>query len=229
MRQPPHDRPHTTVVDGSGGEFSVLSNSYRVAQYMADTADVQHAVGGLSLRMVWRTPDGSVPTTPGTYSLEVHATDSTGHRGGFIPITMLSTTSTSGNWLFANASALRRSFAAWDGTCPAIVTVSVSKITTSGSGVPSGLVGYPGEVTSGGVATLGGAVVGLAVSTTGTVVTVVAVVTVSTVGLAVSTVVADGSLVTVAWRLWPSVVTGAAAVVLGLSSTTPVVVVLSNV
>src|SRR6188508_1992595 len=106
-------------------------------------------------------------------------------------ITMLSITSTSGNWLFANASALIRSLAACDGTCPAIVTVSVSKITTRGSGVPSGLVGYPGDVTAGGVATLGGDVVGLAVSTVGTVVTV---------GLAVSTartVVVDGSLATV--------------------------------
>ena len=87
----------TAVVDGSGGEFSALSNGYRVAQYMADTADVQHAVGGLSLRMVWRTPDGSVPTTPGTYSLEVHATDSTGHRVGFIPILQLSDVGTDDN------------------------------------------------------------------------------------------------------------------------------------
>ena len=81
----------TAVVDGSGGEFSALSNGYRVAQVLADTADVQHAVGGLSLRMVWATPDGSPPTAPGTYHLEVHATDSTGHHVGYVPILQLST------------------------------------------------------------------------------------------------------------------------------------------
>ena len=69
-------------------------------------------------------------------------------------ITMLSITSTSGNWLFANASALRRSLAACDGTCPAIVIVCVSKITTRGSGVPSGLVGYGAGAAAGGIATL---------------------------------------------------------------------------
>ena len=81
----------TAVVDGSGGEFSALSNGYRVAQVLADTADVQHAVGGLSLQMVWATPDGSPPTAPGTYPLEVHATDSTGHHVGYVPILQLST------------------------------------------------------------------------------------------------------------------------------------------
>ena len=122
-------------------------------------------------------------------------------------ITMLSITSTSGNWLFANASALSRSFAACDGTCPAIVTVSVSKITTRGSGVPSGLVGYPGDVVSGGLATLGGEVVGLAVSTTGTVVVVVAVVTVNS-WVAAASVAGAPSVVTAAVAVRLTVVVG---------------------
>ncbi len=80
----------TAVVDGSGGEFGALSNGYHVARYMADTADVQHAVGGLTLQMTWDTPGGAVPTAPGTYRLAVEATDRTGHRVGFVPILQLS-------------------------------------------------------------------------------------------------------------------------------------------
>ncbi len=80
----------TAVVNGSGGEFSALRNGYEVAQYMADVADVQHAVGGVSMEMVWGTPGGVAPAAPGRYPLEVRVTDSTGKPVGFVPVLQLS-------------------------------------------------------------------------------------------------------------------------------------------
>ena len=43
----------TAIVNGSGGEFSALRNGYAMAQRMAAVADLQHAVGGVRLEMVW--------------------------------------------------------------------------------------------------------------------------------------------------------------------------------
>ncbi len=80
----------TAVVDGSGGEFSALRNGYVMAQRLATVADAQHAVGGVRLRMVWATADGSPPTEPGTHALEVRASDSTGKPVGHVPVAVLS-------------------------------------------------------------------------------------------------------------------------------------------
>ena len=80
----------TAVVNGSGGDFAALRNGYQVAQHMADVADIQSAIGGISLTMEWDTPDGSAPTTPGTYPLTVTVADSTGRRVGMVPVLQLS-------------------------------------------------------------------------------------------------------------------------------------------
>ena len=80
----------TAVVAGSGGEFSALRNGYRVAQRMAVVADAQHAVDGVALTMMWKTRDGTAPTTPGRYPLEVRATDGTGKPVGYVPVLQLS-------------------------------------------------------------------------------------------------------------------------------------------
>ena len=56
----------------------------------------------------------------------------------------------SGNWLFANASPLSIP-RGLDGTCPANVTGSVED-RHDGQRRTSGLVGYPGDVTDGGMA-----------------------------------------------------------------------------
>ena len=80
----------TSIVNGSGGEFSALRNGYQMAQRMAAVADLQHAVGGVRLEMVWGTPDGAAPTVAGTYRLDVRATDSTGKPVGFVPVVQLS-------------------------------------------------------------------------------------------------------------------------------------------
>jgi hypothetical protein len=82
----------TSVINGTGGEFAALRNGYAVAQYMARVADRQAAVGGIQLQMVWATPGGAQPTKPGTYSLEVRVTDSTGKRVGLVPVLQLSAT-----------------------------------------------------------------------------------------------------------------------------------------
>ncbi len=80
----------TAIVNGSGGEFSALRNGYQMAQRMAAVADLQHAVGGARLEMVWDTPDGAAPTVAGTYKLDVRATDTTGKPVGFVPVVQLS-------------------------------------------------------------------------------------------------------------------------------------------
>jgi hypothetical protein len=80
----------TAVVDGSGGEFAALRNGYVMAQRLADVAEVQHAVGGVRLQLVWATTDGAAPTQPGTHTLEVRASDATGKPLGFVPIVVLS-------------------------------------------------------------------------------------------------------------------------------------------
>lgn len=80
----------TAVVGGSGGNFSALSNGYRVARHLADVADIQHATGGVGLQMVWSTPDGTTPTAPGSYPLEVRVTDTTGRPVGMVPVLQLS-------------------------------------------------------------------------------------------------------------------------------------------
>ncbi len=80
----------TAVVDGSGGEFSALRNGYEMAKRLTDVAEVQHAVGGVRLQMVWATPDGSAPTELGAHQLEVRATDATGKPVGFVPVVALS-------------------------------------------------------------------------------------------------------------------------------------------
>jgi hypothetical protein len=80
----------TAVVDGSGADFAALRSGYRVAQHLATVADIQHAVGGITLRTVWGTHDGRPPTRPGTYPIAVHVTDSTGKPVGFVPVLQLS-------------------------------------------------------------------------------------------------------------------------------------------
>ena len=80
----------TAIINGSGGEFSALRNGYEMAQRMAAVADVQHAVGGVRLEMVWATPDGAAPTVAGTYRLDVRASDSTGKPVGLVPVVQLS-------------------------------------------------------------------------------------------------------------------------------------------
>jgi hypothetical protein len=80
----------TAVVDGSGGEFAALRNGYVMAQRLADVAEVQHAVGGVRLQLVWATTDGAAPTQPGTHTLEVRASDATGKPLGLVPIVVLS-------------------------------------------------------------------------------------------------------------------------------------------
>ncbi len=80
----------TAIVNGSGGEFSALRNGYQMAQRMAAVADLQHAVGGVRLEMVWDTPGGAAPTAAGTYRLDVRATDATGKPVGFVPVVQLS-------------------------------------------------------------------------------------------------------------------------------------------
>ena len=80
----------TAIVNGSGGEFSALRNGYLMAQRMAAVAELQHAVGGVRLEMVWDTPDGAPPTVAGTYRLDVRVTDSTGKPVGFVPVVQLS-------------------------------------------------------------------------------------------------------------------------------------------
>ena len=80
----------TAIVNGSGGEFSALRNGYEMAQRMAAVADLQHAVGGVRLEMVWNTPGGAAPTVAGTYRLDVRATDSTGKPVGLVPVVQLS-------------------------------------------------------------------------------------------------------------------------------------------
>jgi hypothetical protein len=78
----------TAVVAGSGGEFAALRNGYLMAQRLADIAEVQHAVGGARLELVWA--DGAAPTQPGTYGLEVRAADAMGKPVGFAPIVGMS-------------------------------------------------------------------------------------------------------------------------------------------
>ncbi len=80
----------TSIVNGSGGDFAALRWGYTVAQYMADVAEAQSAIGGILLTMVWGTPNGLPPTSPGTYPLEVIVTDSTGRRVGLVPVLQLS-------------------------------------------------------------------------------------------------------------------------------------------
>jgi hypothetical protein len=80
----------TAVVRGSGGEFSALHNGYSMAQRMADVAELQHAVGGVRLRLVWGTPGGEPPDTAGTFPLEVRAVDGTGKPVGYVPVLQLS-------------------------------------------------------------------------------------------------------------------------------------------
>jgi LPXTG-motif cell wall-anchored protein len=87
----------TAVVNGSGGEFSALRSGYVIAQYMAEVADVQHAVGGVSLEMVWGTPGGAPPDAPGRYPLEVRVVDSTGKRVGFVPVLQASAVGVDGH------------------------------------------------------------------------------------------------------------------------------------
>ncbi len=80
----------TAIVNGSGGEFSALRNGYEMAQRMAAVADIQHAVGGVRLEMLWDTPGGAAPTDAGTYHLDVRATDSAGKPVGLVPVVQLS-------------------------------------------------------------------------------------------------------------------------------------------
>ena len=80
----------TAVVRGSGSDFPALQAGYRVAQHLARVADVHHAVGGITLRVGWGTPDGARPTEPGTYPLTVAVADSTGKPVGFAPVLQLS-------------------------------------------------------------------------------------------------------------------------------------------
>lgn len=80
----------TEVVNGSGGDFPALRSGYAMAQRMATTAEIQHAVGGVRLQMVWATPNGDAPTTTGTFRVNVHATDATGKPVGFVPVVQLS-------------------------------------------------------------------------------------------------------------------------------------------
>ncbi len=80
----------TAVVNGSGGEFSALRNGYVIAQYMAQIAEAQHAVGGVRLQMVWATPDGTAPAGPGTHTVEVRASDANGKPVGHVPVVVLS-------------------------------------------------------------------------------------------------------------------------------------------
>ena len=75
----------TAIVNGSGGEFSALRNGYEMAQRMAAVADLQHAVGGVRLEMVWDTPGGAAPTVAGTYRLEVRVTDRRASRSASCP------------------------------------------------------------------------------------------------------------------------------------------------
>ncbi len=79
----------TAVVNGSGGEYSALRNGYAIAQRLATVADIQHAVGGVHLEMVWATPDGAPPQI-GASRLEVRATDATGKPVGYVPIVVMS-------------------------------------------------------------------------------------------------------------------------------------------
>jgi hypothetical protein len=80
----------TAVVGGAGDDFPALREGYRVAQHLARVADVQHAVGGITLRITWGTPGGALPSSPGTYPLTVAVTDSTGKPVGFVPVLQLS-------------------------------------------------------------------------------------------------------------------------------------------
>ncbi len=80
----------TAIVNGTGSDFAALSNGYRMAQYMATVADIQHAVGGVRLEMHWETADGAAPTVAGAYGLAVRAVDSTGKPVGFVPVVQLS-------------------------------------------------------------------------------------------------------------------------------------------
>jgi hypothetical protein len=80
----------TAIVNGSGGEFAALRNGYVMAQRMATVAERQHAVGGVTLQMVWGTPDGLAPTGAGSYPLEVRVTDATGKPIGYVPVVQLS-------------------------------------------------------------------------------------------------------------------------------------------
>ena len=80
----------TSVINGTGGEFSALRNGYVMAQRLATVAEIQHAVGGVHLQMVWSTPDGAAPIGPGNYAVEVRATDGTGKPVGYIPIVVMS-------------------------------------------------------------------------------------------------------------------------------------------
>ena len=80
----------TSVVNGTGGEFSALRNGYVMAQRLATVAEIQHAVGGVQLQMVWSTPDGAAPASPGSHAVEVRATDGTGKPVGYIPIVVMS-------------------------------------------------------------------------------------------------------------------------------------------
>jgi hypothetical protein len=80
----------TAVVNGSGGEFAALRSGYVMAQRLAAMAERQRAIGGVSLELVWRTPDGAPPQGPGTFPLEVRAIDTTGKRVGHVPVLQLS-------------------------------------------------------------------------------------------------------------------------------------------
>ncbi len=80
----------SAVVNGAGGDFVALRSGYDVARRLVDVAERQHAVGGARLRMVWRTPGGEAPTRPGSYRLEVRATDGRGKALGYVPVLQLS-------------------------------------------------------------------------------------------------------------------------------------------
>ncbi|MEM8619434.1 MAG: VaFE repeat-containing surface-anchored protein [Actinomycetota bacterium] len=80
----------TAIVSGSDGNFSALRNGYLMAQRLAQTADIQAAVGGVSLEMVWGTPGGMPPTAPGTYPLDVRVRDGNGKPVGWVPVLQLS-------------------------------------------------------------------------------------------------------------------------------------------
>jgi LPXTG-motif cell wall-anchored protein len=79
----------SAVVDGSGDNFPALRAGYTMAKRLADIAEIQHAVGGVHLELRWGTADGVGPVGPGTYPLEVRATDSTGKPVGFVPVVQL--------------------------------------------------------------------------------------------------------------------------------------------
>ncbi len=87
----------TSIVRGTDGNFPALRNGYSMARRFAEAGDIQAAVDGVSLEMVWRTRDGAAPTAPGTYPLEVHVRDGSGKPVGWVPVLQLSSTGIEGN------------------------------------------------------------------------------------------------------------------------------------